>query len=221
MRSRKLPAAPGPRVFTVESTARALRREIIRHNLRVACIALFTLLVAAGLWVVLYAVCAWVILLFFVAVDSQHPALPRGFTVLFAVAAACSVAYAWVDRHFTPHSLPRDDKTSGEVITDFLLALPRITLTIWGTLRAALWLPASERAAAATFLHRLAAERRLPLHRVPVEIPDAPARFRILFALQILEVIDLHRDESEITIRLNSLRPRSLGPPGAESRHAP
>lgn len=215
--SRSLPV---PRVFTAESTARALRREIVGHNLRVAWIALLTLLVAAGLWIVLYAVCAWVILIFLVAVDSQHPALPHGFTVLFAVAAACSVAYAWLDRRLTPNDLPRDDKTSGEVIADFLLALPRITLAIWGTLRATLWLPAPERAEAAAFLHRLAGVRRIPLHSVPVDIADAQARFRILFALQILEIIDLRRDENEITIRLNSARPRSLGLPGVESRRA-
>jgi hypothetical protein len=209
MASRKISAAP--RVFTVESTARALRREIARHNLRVALIALFTLVVAAGLWIVLYAVCAWVLMLAFVAVGVSRTALPHGFTILFLVTAACWVAYAWVDRHFTFNALPRDDKTGREIAADLLLALPRITLSVPGTLSAALSLRAEECAEAAAFLHRLAHERRIPLHSVPLDIVDAQARFRILFALQLLEVIDLRRDANELSIRLNSSRPRTLG----------
>lgn len=211
MPSRKLPTAPGPRVFTIESTARALRREIAAHNFRVAGIALLTFIVAAGLWIVLYAVCAWLLLFGFIAVGTARTDLPRGFLILFVVAAACSLAYAWLDRRLTPNEQPRDDKAPGEIIADFLLALPRITLSVWGTLRAALWLSGPERLDAAAFLHRLADERRIPLHNVPLDLPDAPARFRILFALQLLEVIDLRRDEREILIRLHTSRPRSLG----------
>ena len=213
MLSRILSTAPAPRVFSVEGTARALGREIARHNLQVAGIALFTLIVAVGLWVVLYAVCCWVVLFFQTAVGTSRVALPHGFTLVFAVAAACSVGYAWLDRRLTPNDVPRDDKSPGEITADFILALPRITLAIWGTLSAAVSLTAHERDEAATFLHRLVRERRIPLHSVPLDITDATARFRILFALQLLEVIDLRRDERELWIRLNSSCPRGLGLP--------
>lgn len=210
MLSRKLSAAPAPRVFTIESTARALRREIARHNRQVALIALFSLLVAAGLWAVLYAVCAWVLMLALVAAGVIRETLPHGFTILFLVIAACSVAYAWIDRRFTPDELPPDDKTTGEIVADFLLALPRITLAVPGTLRAALSLKASERAEAAALLRRLAEERRIPLHSVPLDIPDPRTRFRILFALQLLEVIEMRRRESEWSLSLNADRTRAL-----------
>ncbi len=213
MLSRNLSAAPAPRVFSVESTARALRCEIARHNLQVAGIALFTLVVAVGLWVVLYAVCSWGVLFFQTAVGIAAVALPHGFTLVFLVAAACSVGYAWLDRRLTPNDLPRDDKSPGEITADFLLSLPRITLAIWGTLSAAVSLTAHEREEAAAFLHRLARERRIPLHNVPLDIADAHARFRIVFALQLLEVIDLRRDERELWIRLHSSCPRTLGLP--------
>ncbi len=214
MPSRKVPTVPRPRVFTVECTARALRREIVGHNFRAVGIALLALVVAVGLWLVLYGVCAWVLLFVIVGLlDLPHADLPHGFTILFIVAAACSVAYAWVDRRFTPNDLPQDDKAPGEIVSDFLLALPRITLSVWGTLRAALWLSPSERLGAAAFLHRLAVERRIPLHGTPLDFPDVAARLRILFALQMLEVIDLRRDEREFVIRLNSSRPQTLGLP--------
>ena len=210
MLSRKLSAAPELRVFTIESTARALRREIAAHNRRVALIALFTLAVAAGLWTVLYAVCAWVLMLAFIAVGTERTTLPHGFTILYLVTAACAVGYAWIDRHFTPNDLPRDDKTPGEISTDFLLALPRITLAVPGTLRAWLRLSLAECEIAAAFLHRLAGERRIPLHSVPLDIADEPMRFRILFALQLLEAIDLRRDDHALWITLNPRGPRDL-----------
>ena len=210
MLSRNVSKVRGPRVSTVESTARALRREIARHNLQVAGITLFTLVVAAGLWVVLYAVCCWAVLFFLTVTGVPRVALPQGFTVVFGVAAVCSVAYAWLDRRLTSNDLPHDDKTPGEIAADFLLALPRITLAIWGTLGAAVRLPAHDIGEAAALLHRLARERRIPLHSVPLEIADATARFRILFALQMVRAIDLRRDERETWIRLNSSCPRSL-----------
>ena len=211
MLSRKLPRqVPGLRVFTVEDTARALRREIAAHNRRVALIALFTFAVAAGLWTVLYAVCAWVLMLAFIAVGSDRTTLPHGFTLLCVVTAACSIGYAWIDRRFTPNELPRDDKSAGEIVADFLLALPRITLAIPGTLGAWLRLSRAECEIAAAFLHRLAQERRVPLHSVPLDIAAEPMRFRILFALQILEAIGLRRDEHALWISLNPRGPRAL-----------
>ena len=202
--------APQLRVVTVEGTARALRREIAGHNRRVALIAVFTLVVAAGLWIVLYAVCAWVLMLALIAIGTERATLPHGFTILYAVTAACAVGYAWIDRHFTPNEIPRDDKSPVEIASDFLLALPRITLAVGGTLRAWLHVSAAECEIAAAFLHRLGEERRLPLHSVPLDIPDEPMRFRILFALQILGAIDLHRDEHAVWIALNPRGPRAL-----------
>lgn len=210
MLSQKPPARPGLPVFTIESTTRALRREIAGHNRRVALIALVTLVVAAGLWTVLYAVCAWVLMLGLITAGSSRTSLPHGFDILFLVTGACAVGYAWIDRHFTPNECPRDDKTLGEITSDFLLALPRITLAIGGTLRARLRLTRAECELAATFLHRLAHERRVPLHSVPLDIPGEPARFRILFALQILEAIDLRRDQNALWISLNPRGPRAL-----------
>ncbi len=198
------------RVATTEGTAHALRREIAAHNRQVLLIATFTLLVAALLWTLLYAVCRWIFLFGFVVIDGTDGSLPRGFDLLFAVAALCSVAYAWLDSRLTRHALPRDDKRLWEIAADFILALPRITLTVWGTLRAWLWLDVTDCAVAADFLHRLHRERRVAMHSLPLDIPDEARRFRVLFALQIMRVIEIRRDENETLVTLNSLRPRSL-----------
>ncbi len=201
---------PELRIVTVESTARALLREIAAHNRRVALISLFTFAVAAGLWTVLYAVCAWVLMLALIAAGTDRTTLPQGFTLLYLVTAACAIGYAWIDRRLTPNELPRDDKSPGEIASDFVLALPRITLAVPGTLSAWLTLSRAESEIAATFLHRLASERRIPLHSVPFDIADESLRFRILFALQIIEAIDLRRDEHALWINLNPRGPRAL-----------
>jgi hypothetical protein len=182
------------RVATTEGTARALRREIAAHNRQVLLIAAFTLLAAALLWAVLYAVCCWLFLFGFVITLGSGENLPPGFGLLFTIAALCSVAYAWLDARLARNALPRDDKSLWEIAADFVLALPRITLTVWGTLRAWLWLDAADRAAAAELLHRLHRERRVAMHRLPLDMPDAARRFRVLFALQIIRVIEIRRD---------------------------
>ena len=102
------------------------------------------------------------------------------------------------------------DKPAGEIIADFLLAIPRMTLAIGGTLAAWQRLSDPDLAQAANFLHRLAQATRLPMSGVHVEIPDPAAATRILFALQITQVIDAHRDGQEFWLKLNPLRPASL-----------
>jgi hypothetical protein len=207
VKTSELPALRQP---SPESTSEALGKVIAQHNRRALLIAAFTAFVAAGLWLLLYTVSCWMILFALSASDAPVIAIPRGFGILFAIAAICAIAYAWLDRRLTPDELPRDDKSPGEILSDIILALPRITLSVWGTLRAWLHMDRSEREIAAEFLHRLVRERRIPLHSAPQDIPDAAMRFRILFALQITEIIDLRRDDRGTWVVLNPSRPRTL-----------
>jgi hypothetical protein len=212
----KLSPVPMARVFTVESTTALLRKEMAAHNLRVVGIALLTLVVSLGLWIVLYVGCAWVWLLATTALLGHAQVnLSMSYTILFLVAAGCAVACAWFDQRLTPNALPRDNKAPWEVASDIVLVLPRMTLSIWGTLRAMLRLTSAELGEAAAFLHRLAAERRIPLHHVPQNAANPERRFRILLALQLMEVIEVHRDRDaqETIIRLNTARPDNLGLP--------
>ncbi|MCE9608770.1 MAG: hypothetical protein K8R23_00940 [Chthoniobacter sp.] len=202
--------APGPRAATIESTARALRREVATHNRQVLLIAFFTAFVAALLWSLLYAVCEWLTILATTISEQSEFAIPRGFGVIFAFAALCSLIYTWIDNRLHAHALPRDDKNAAAITADFLLALPRITLSIWGTLRAWLWLDSADHTLAAALLHRLQRDRRVPLHSLPVDLPDEPQRFRILLALQIIRTIEMRRDGNESWLTLNSQRPRSI-----------
>jgi hypothetical protein len=210
MLSAKATDPPSLRLLSPEQTARTLRAHFTRHNFRVFAIALGTLLAAAALWAIFYVVCCWLLVLAFAAVDLPLTRIPRGFGIVFIIAALCAVLYAWIDNRLTPNEQPRDDKKPGEIVSDFVLAIPRMTLTIGGTLAAWQRMSDDDLAQAATFLHQLAKATRLPMSAVRLEIPDSGTALRILFALQITQVIDLHRDSQEFWLKLNPLRPASL-----------
>jgi len=201
---------PSLRLLRPEDTARRLRAHFARHNRRVLLFAAITLFGAAALWIVLYGVCCWLIVLGAAAIDLPLTRVPRGFSIVFAVAALCAVIYAWVDRQLTPNERPTDEKPAGEILADFLLAIPRMTLAVGGTLAAWQRLSDSDLTQAAALLHRLAEEKRLPMSGVRLEIPDPATAVRILFALQLTQVIDAQREDSEFWLKLNPLRPESL-----------
>ena len=190
--------------------ASSLRAHLARHNARVVLLSAATLAAAIVLWAVLYAIAQWLTLLALTIVRGEDTALPRGFPVVFAAAVFCLLAYAWIDRRLTPNDMPRDDKSVGEIAEDFLLAIPRTTLAAWSTLTAWQSLSASEFALAAAFLERLNRERRVAMHSLPIDIPDEEARWRILFALQLTQIVDLRREDRDFWIVPNPLRPQTL-----------
>jgi hypothetical protein len=202
--------APSLRVRTPESTADALRAHLARHNLRVLGMAAVTLFAVVAAWLLLYFVCTWLIVIGLAALDFHYTRIPRGFPILFAVAGLCAVIYAWIDRWLTPNERARDEKRPTEVVSEFILAIPRMTLAIGGTLAAWQKWEADDYLQAATLLHRVAEEKRVPMSSVRLDIPDATAAVRILFGLQLTQVIDVQREGQEFWLKLNALRPASL-----------
>src|SRR5262245_38245509 len=118
---------PTVRVRTVETTIRTLRAHFARHNQRVLLIAAGTVVASAAAWLLLYMVCTWVFVIAVAVFELpvSRTAVPRGFTIVFAVAAVCAMGYAWLDRRLTPNERPADEKRSGEIVSDFILAVPR------------------------------------------------------------------------------------------------
>ena len=201
-------ALPEPREI-----AASLRAHLARHNARVLLLSAATFAAAILLWTVLYVIAQWLTLLALVAARGEDTPLPRGFPTVFGAAVLCLLAYAWIDRRLTPNDMPRDDKSAGEIAEDFLLAIPRTTLAAWSTLTAWQRLTAHEFALAATFLDRLTREHRVPMHSLPLDIPDEAERWRILFALQLTEIVELRRDGRDYWIVPNPLRTFAIQTP--------
>jgi hypothetical protein len=203
---------PIVRVRTVESTAQTLRGHFAKHNQRVLLIAAGTVVASVAAWVLIYMVVTWVFVIavgvFEVPVEGTP--LPRGFNLVFVVAGLCAIGYVWLDRRLTPNERPADEKRSGDIMADFILAVPRMTLSVGGTLSAWQRLSDTDYAQAAALLHRLSNERRLAMSSVRLDIPDPDAALRVLFGLQLTQVIDVHREKEEFWLKLNALRPPEL-----------
>ena len=198
------------RVRTPAGTAEVLRAHLARHNRRVLLLATATLIAALAAWVLLYFVSVWILVLGTAALDLPGNRVPHRFWLLYSVAALCAIGFAWIDQRLTPNARPRDHKGVYEVVLEFLLAVPNMTLAAGGTLRAWQSLSDDELLQAGELLHRLGREKRVPMSGVRLQIPDPESAIRVLFALQLTQVIDTHRDGNEFWLRLNALRPASL-----------
>lgn len=190
--------------------ARALRTHLAAHNLRVALLAALTLIAAVALWSALHLAADWLALLFVTAVEGTEARLPTTVENAFWFAAAVLLAVAWIDRLWRPDDRPPDHKSISAILWEILLAVPRLTLSVWGTLSAWQHLDARERMEAVALIERLQHERRIRLSSMALEIPNAPRRFKILFALQLVQIIDIRREDRELWVSLNPLRPKSF-----------
>ncbi|MEI9897380.1 MAG: hypothetical protein WDN28_26880 [Chthoniobacter sp.] len=202
--------SPVLRVRTPAGTAEVLRAHLARHNRRVLALTAATLVAALAAWALLYFVSCWLMVLGFAVFDSPRTRLPHGYGLLFTVTALCAIGYAWIDQRLTPNARPRDKKSFLEIAMEFALAVPNMTLAVGGTLAAWQSLSDEDLREAAELLHRLGEEKRVPMSSVRLQIPDPEAAVRILFALQMTEVIDAYRDGNEFWLRLNALRPAGL-----------
>lgn len=205
------PDVPRPRILVPKDTATLLRQHLLRHNRQVILLSLVTFIAALLLWALLYGVLCWLLLLGFSVFDVPHPQIPRGLPILYAVTAVCMVLYESIDQRLTPNQRVRDRKPPLEVFSDFVLVLPRITLSIPGTLSAWCRLTPLEFQQAAALLHRVATHAHTPLSTMPLDIPEERSRNRILLTLQILQIIDLKREDHDFILKLNPLRPPDLG----------
>lgn len=171
----------------------ALRAHLREHNRRVWGLTLVAGACAVALWAGLYGVAYWLFLLVGTAIEAEnfHPVagpLIRGFIAT----AALLCAFAWIARKLRPNEAVRDHKPVTEHILDVLLAIPRVTLAVFGTGGAAARLNDEELRHAWDLLHKMN-ERDSPVHvaELPADIPDARMRDRIIMALQLSGVIEI------------------------------
>ena len=168
-----------------------LRRRFSEHNRLVAFVALLTLLVTAGIWYLLFAALYWLAFLFQGVVNGMDARPPDVLPALFIYSAGLLILITWLARKRFASEMPKDEKSAWEIAVEFLLAIPRATLAVWGNFSAWQSLDAREFELAGDLIERLVSERRIPLQQVPLEIPDPRDRMKILLALQLIEVLQV------------------------------
>ena len=177
---------------------RELRSHFRRHNREVLLLVFLTICGVVVLWSACYAVFYWLSILFLSVAQGLDAKPPERFPSFFLAGAGSLLLATWCLRWFSRSAVLRDEKSTFEISTDFVLAIPRATLAIWGNLRALQSLDDSELAIAAAFLERAVRERGIPAYRLPLEIPEAAAQMKIILGLQLVELIAQRRRGDEM-----------------------
>jgi hypothetical protein len=181
-------------------TPARVRSCFYHHNCEVLLLVGLTVLGAAALWGLIYVGVYWVTLIFLAATRGMDAQPPELLPALFIYTAALLVAVAWLWRDLIPDRGVPDKKPAWEHALDLLLAVPRATLAVWGSLRAWQSLSAPELELAADLLERIEEERRIPVYRLPLEIPDRGMRRRIVLGLQWVQLVDVRRYREELCV---------------------
>ena len=193
-------AVPDPRARRIAW----LRRKFAEHNRLVVLVAVLTLLVAAGMWYLLFALLYWLAFGAASLAGGMDGRPPDALPALFIYSAGLLVLLTWLAGTRFGNEMPKDKKSPFEIAAEFLLAVPRATIAVWGNLSAWQRLDLREIALAADFIELLLIERRIPLHRVPLDIPDPRDRMRILLALQLIEVLNVRQGGDTVWLSLTS-----------------
>lgn len=80
---------------------------------------------------------------------------------------------------------------------DFVLLPVRVTLAVWGNLSAMRWLNREEIERAWALLHEIRDRGKAQVSALSLVEPDANRLFRLLTALQLTQLIDLHKGEQD------------------------
>jgi len=166
---------------------------IRRHNQWVVLLVIMTFCVSVILWIGLYLLVWWLFLLGGTAARSLdfQPAegpLARGFMA----SAILLCAFAWIVRRMRPNVAPKDHTSLWEHLLDIVLALPRVTLSIFGTGGAMARLKPYELEYAWELLRQMDdADAPMPIQSAPLYIPDDTTREKIILALQLCGLIEL------------------------------
>jgi len=170
-----------------------LRAHLRQHNRQVFWLTIGALAMSAILWGALYFVVCWMYILFGSAAGGLYF---RGRTQVllpgFVITALVMCLFAWIARRMRPNRVPRDHRSVGEHLMDVVLALPRLTLSIFGMSTAGARLKGRDLEYAWGLLRRMAEERKpVAVQSLPVEITDDAMRNRILLALQLSGLVDI------------------------------
>lgn len=186
---------------------RALRRHVRRHNGQALMLAVFALVLAAILWGVVYLLVFWFALVIVTLSLSFDPntllkvnndqLLGPYFPWKFMAGALVMLALAgFLRRRINATRLREMRWYILWIAFELFMALPNITFSVWGNLRAVVRLRRGEALAAWRLLeHIRRLGGRLAVAHVAREIEDQETLPHLLVALQIAELLGVRENE--------------------------
>ena len=192
------------------STAQILRARLRSHNGSVLAASGATLILVAISWVLFYIAAYWVVMFALTVAKAGDARLPASFDWVCASVAGALLLAGAIDMWFSPSERALDERPALATITDVLLFLPRLTLTIPLNFTAWTRLPADLRHGAAALLDRLRTERKLAMSTLAFDLPDERQRARVVRVLQMLQITEIRSEKGELWLRFSPLAPREL-----------
>lgn len=201
-----------------DSAPTALRRHFARHNRRVVLLALFTALLVLLFWATIYFVVYWLVLLAISVAQGVDAQMPPFFFRRFVMASVILCVVGFIARRFSQDDRARDSRSIPGIAADVVLAVPRATLSVWGTLAAFQFLNERELALAWRVLQVIGRDGRLNVHTLPVEIPDPRLQRKIVLALQLADLIDFRKLGGEFAFTFRNDAARALCQPAVRMK---
>ncbi len=192
------------------STAQIVQARLRSHNVSVIAASGATLVLVAVSWALLYIAAYWIVMFSLTVAKAGGAQLPASFDTVCGWVAGVLLVAAAIDMWFFPSERALDERPALATITDIILFLPRLTLTIPLNFTAWTRLPAYLRRDAAALLDRLRTERKLAMSTLSFDLPDERQRIRIVRALQMLQITEIRPEKGELWLRFSPLAPREL-----------
>ncbi len=186
---------------------RAVRRHVRRHNWQALLLATFSLVAAVILWAILYLFVYWIALVVATLSLSFNPntileinnpqLLGRYFPAEFAGGGLAALLLArFLGRRINPAKLRERRFYVLWIGFELFMAIPNVTFSVWGNLRAIIRLRRGEALGAWRLLERVRAlGGRLAIANVASQLDDQENLPRLLVILQIAELLGVRENE--------------------------
>lgn len=200
-------------------TAAADLRYLLRsHNRSIVLASLIAAILSTVGWAVLYGLAYWIVMLIVTVKSAGNAALPASFNPIFLGISIVLMALTWLDTWLFPEDKPADERPTIETVADIAYFLPRVTLSVLQNFGAYARLRRCDLPAAESLFTRLLNFERIPLHSLPLSIPDERSRDHILRAFLSAEIARLHSSGDSQHLRIRPIVPWSLAARAEKSR---
>lgn len=189
---------------------RALRAHFASHNRQVILLAAAASVAALAFWTILYLGIEAVVMIASTASRGTDFTETPALRAAYIAGAAFVCALVFIAQRFSKRRLPPDHTSLGRTFSDIVLMLPRMTVFIWNGLRAWQTLKPREMRLAWRVLQRIEQERRVDLATLPLEIPNDGEREKIVVALQLVELVEIHPGDEGFYMRFTNDKARAM-----------
>jgi len=183
-------------------TEALVRAAVARHNRRVAAVCTVTLSAAIVAWCFAYEIFTWLSLLLASVAQGLDAKMPRHLPVIAIYIGGALFLIALALRAFPRDERAVDRRSWMAVLSDVVLALPRLTIAAWTNLTAWQRLSKGEFEHATHLIDHLREQPVLPVAQLLVIIPDKPVCRRIVLALQLAQLVELKRRQGVTALAL-------------------